>query len=242
MNIPDKIRKLVYYRMHPETAIRYFPIVKLLKKLKLDKSQILEVGSGSYGISPYLRKNITGVDMSFDEPEYHRLRRVIGSAEKLPFKNNQFAVVILSDVLEHLPQKIREKSLLEAIRVARRVVIVSGPFGEEAFNQDKILAEYSLKKTGQMHPYFKDHLELGIPEVSNVKKWVEKSKKVQEVKIIGSYFNLGLRKQLMKLFISKRKLIFYFYLKGLMPLVPLLRYFNNKPCYRTLMLINLKIR
>src|SRR3989344_8357082 len=113
MNIPDRIRRLVYYRQHPETAIRYYPIVELLKKLKLDKSQILEVGSGSYGISPYLRKNITGVDMSFDEPEYPKLKQVIGSADMLPFKNNQFAVVILSDVLEHLPKKIREQSLME---------------------------------------------------------------------------------------------------------------------------------
>lgn len=234
------IRKLIFYRQHPETAIRYYPIVKLLKKIKLDKSQILEVGSGSYGISPYLKRNITGVDMSFDEPEYPRLKQVIGSADNLPFKNNQFSVVILSDVLEHLPKNIREKSLNEAIRVARKVVFVSGPFGEKAFEQDKQLAEISQRTLGYIHPFFKDHLEYGLPEIGEIENWSKKIKKVKNIKIVGEFFNLGLRKKLMRLFITQNKLIFYFYLKGLMPAVFLLRKFNKKPCYRTLIMIEVK--
>lgn len=238
-NMLNRIKKLIYYRMHPEAAIRYYPIVKLLKKLKLQNSQILEVGSGSYGITPYLKKNITGVDMSFDEPEYQRLKQVIGSAEKLPFKNNQFAVVILSDVLEHLPKTIRDHSLKEAIRVARKAVIVSGPFGEKAAKQDQELADYSLKKTGQMHDFFKDHLEYGLPEVKDVQK-LSKLGKVKKVKIIGEYFNLGVRKMLMHVYITNNKLIYYFYLKGLMPFIPLLRTLNIKPCYRTVILLEVK--
>lgn len=54
--------------MHPEAALRYLPIVDLLKKERLENSKILEIGSGSYGITPYLKKEVVGIDMSFDEP------------------------------------------------------------------------------------------------------------------------------------------------------------------------------
>src|SRR5258708_1426676 len=114
MNIKNRLeilKKLFFYRQHPEAALRYIPIVKLLKKEKLDQARILEVGSGSYGITPYLKRKITGVDTSFDEPQYHLLRQVHGSAEKLPFKAKKFEVVILSDVLEHLPAKIRPAAI-----------------------------------------------------------------------------------------------------------------------------------
>lgn len=229
------LKKLIFFRQHPEAAIRYYPIVKLLKKLKLTNSQILEVGSGSYGIAPYLKKNITGVDVDFSEHSYPRLKQVIGSATNLPFKNNQFAVVLLSDVLEHLPKKLREKAINEAIRVARKAVIISGPFGKESELQDKELAEYSVKKLGYMHQFFKDHLEYGLPEVENVKKIILKNKKVKSVGVSEEYFNLAVRRQLMKSFMSKTKIGYYFYLKGLMPLVPILRMLNKKPGYRKIL-------
>src|SRR5438552_1695219 len=118
------IRKIVFYRQHPEAALRYIPIVKLLKKEKLQDCKILEVGSGSYGIAPYLKRRIIGVDTNFSEPQYPLLKQVLGSAIKLPFKAKKFEVVILSDVLEHLPQKIRSQAITEAIRVSSKLVLI----------------------------------------------------------------------------------------------------------------------
>lgn len=238
--IPNWFKKLVFYRQHPETAVRYAPIIKLLREKNWSDLKILEVGSGSYGITPYLKKPITGVDTEFPEPEYPLLRQVKGSATKLPFKEDEFDIVIFSDVLEHIPVEFREKSIKESIRVAKIAVVISGPFGKKSADQDKTLAEYSVKQTGKMHQFFKEHLELGLPEVEEVILMANKNSKVRSVKIVGEYFSLVVRSLLMKIFITNNRLIYYFYLKGLMVFVPLLKLMNNKPCYRTVIAIELK--
>lgn len=240
MNILDRLKRLFYYRQHPEAALRYLPIVSLLERHNWQKEKILEVGSGSYGIAPYLKKRITGVDTSFGEPEFRFLKQVYGSADKLPFKSKKFDVVILSDVLEHLPKKIRKKSILEAVRVAKKAVIISGPFGIKAAKQDKELADYSLNKIGKMHPFFIDHLENGLPEVSDIYAVLSPNKRVLGIELVGRYFNLKVRRWLMTFFITNNKLVYYFYLKGLMPLVPFLRFLNMEPTYRKLLLARLK--
>lgn len=240
MSIKSWILTKIYYRKHPEAALRYLPIIDLLKKSKLLNSSILEIGSGSYGITPYLKREIVGVDTSFSEPEYPLLKQVKGSAIKLPFEDSKFEVVVLSDVLEHLPVNIRKKCLDESIRVAKKLVIVSGPFGKEAAAQDKKLADYSVKKIGSMHHFFADHLKYGLPEVSEIEGYIAGSDKVKNFKIVSEYLNLQVREWLMKFFITKERLGYYFYLKGLMPIVPILTRLNSKPCYRTLISISLK--
>lgn len=230
--ITNFIRKYLYYRQHPDTALRYIPIVRLLKKRGWDNDKILEIGSGSYGIAPYLKKNVIGLDTDFSEPKHELLKQVQGVGEKIPFSSNSFDISILSDVLEHVSQNNRATVIQEAIRVSKKAVIISGPFGNEAFNQDKELAKKSN------HHFFKEHLELGLPD----KKLVENisNKKISEILLIGGYLNLKIRKIIMLLFVSKHKAIYYLYLKGLMPLVPILSKLNKKPTYRYLYLIELK--
>jgi ubiquinone/menaquinone biosynthesis C-methylase UbiE len=240
MNIIDNFKKIFFYRQHPETALRYLPIVKMIKEKKWEKQKILEIGSGSYGIAPYLKEEIVGVDTDFSEPEYPLLKQVKTSGKKLPFKDSSFDLVILSDVLEHIPKSVRRQVLEEAVRVGKKAVFISGPFGEDSSKQDKKLANYSLKRTGGMHPYFKEHLELGLPEVEDIFKYLEANSKVKEIKIMGDYLNLSIREWMMKLFISNSKLSYYFYLKGLMFFIPILIKINNKPCYRTLLFVELK--
>lgn len=238
MSILNNFKRLFFYRQHPETALRYLPIVDLIKKNHWENLKILEVGSGSYGIAPYFKKQIVGLDTTFSEPKYDLLKQVKASGDKIPFKDNQFDLVILSDVLEHIPQERRTKTINESIRVASKAVIISGPFGKQAAAQDKKLAEYSLKKLGNMHPYFKDHLEYGLPEVEDLISL--KNKKIKEIKKIGEFLNLKVREGIMKIFITTNPLQYYFYLKGLMCLVPIFRRFNRKPCYRTLIIFKLQ--
>lgn len=239
MNVKFFLTRLFFYRQHPDAALRYLPIVDLLKNEKLDDSKILEVGSGSYGIAPYLKRKIVGVDLNFEEPEFPLLEQVRASATKLPFPDKNFDTVILSDVLEHLPKNKRKLALKEAVRVAKKTLIISGPFGKQSLLQDQKLAKYSKKTISKIHPYFKDHLENGLPEVADIRNYLRDQDQVKVITVIGRYLNLRVREWLMKFFITNNKFIFYFYLKGLMFLVPLLQLFNNKPCYRTLIYVKI---
>lgn len=240
MSIVNSVKKIIFYRMHPDTALRYTPIVNYLKQKKLIKSSILEIGSGSYGITPYLKLPIDGVDVMFDEGKFDLLHQIEGSALDLPFLDSQYDVVILSDVLEHIPKKYREKSLKESIRVAKKVVLISGPFGQLALAQDKKLADYSVKTLGNMHKFFAEHIKNGLPTIDDIDKYVGNNPKVEKTKVVGHFLNLRARELLMKIFITDSKLQYYFYLKGMMLLVPLFLHFNKSPCYRTFLEIIIK--
>jgi len=240
MNIIDKSKQLVYFKQHPEAALRYYPIVKLIHKKRLANSKILEIGSGSIGIAPYLKKKVTGVDLDFSEGNHSLLKQVKGSALKLPFPKKHFDLAILSDVLEHISPKDRAKAIDEAIRVSKKGVIISGPFGEEAFKQDQKLANYSKQKLGDTHHFFEEHLKYGLPDIDQITKLANQNKRVHSVERIGNFLNLKTREWLMKRFLAKSKIGYYFYLKGLMPTVSLLKHFNKAPTYRKVIYLNVK--
>ncbi|MCL4367163.1 methyltransferase domain-containing protein [Patescibacteria group bacterium] len=232
MNIKESIKKHFFYRQHPDAALRYWPIVQLIKKEHLQNTAILEIGSGSLGIAPYLKNLVTGVDVQFEESQFPLLRQVKASALNLPFTSSQFDVVILSDVLEHLPKAQRGRAIKEAVRVCSQMLIVSGPFGKEALRQDRELSVISLKRLGKQHHYFAEHLGRGLPELKDIRKIIVKDKKVKSVTVKGPYFNLTARKQIMNLYLSRIKLFYYLYLKGVMFIVPVLRLLNSPPGYR----------
>src|SRR3989304_1300846 len=77
-----------YFRQHPEAALRYLPVVSAIKKGNLVNSKILEVGSGSLGITPYLKREIDAVDIDFSGPRTNLLNEIKGQADDLPFRKN----------------------------------------------------------------------------------------------------------------------------------------------------------
>jgi len=97
------------------------------------KDRILEVGGGRSGMAAmlYPGADITNLDL---DPQYaaHQpagggTHFVCGDARSLPFPDEQFAVVTLFDVLEHIVE--HEQAASEALRVTRPggVVLVSTP-------------------------------------------------------------------------------------------------------------------
>src|SRR3990167_7728703 len=240
MNLPAEkhIRKFFdkfYWRQHPEAALRYYPVVKAIKKLSLEDSKILEVGPGSLGIIPYLKREIDGVDIDFSGPKTKLLNKIKGKASNLPFLKNAYDVAISVDVLEHLRKEERQDAIYEILRVSQHLVVIVVPVGKLSQGQDKKLDEYFLKKFGRRNQYLEEHISNGLPKTEEVLVFIDKSlRKLNKKAKVESYPNLNLlvREILMKTWISENKFFYYFYLKGFLLLLPILKLANFGNCYR----------
>ena len=224
------LKILPLYRWHPEVAIRYLPIVDEIKKM--DSVTILEVGSGGLGIAPYLNREVTGIDSDFSGPTHPLLKRIKGTGEKLPFADKSFGVVISVDILEHVPQKNREKVITEMIRVAQKEVIIATPCGNDSEKQDRVLSEIYKRKFGEDYQFLKEQLEYGLPDAKEVLSILKKltGNKI-EINVVGNE-NLQVRKFLMTGWMTKNILADIFYRKLLLAFIPIFQLVNSGPFYR----------
>lgn len=137
---------------------------------------LLEVGSGSRGIAPYLaeRWQLTACDVSFSDygapivAPPGRARRVEASVLQMPFADDSFDVVVALDLLEHLAADDRPRALAELRRVAGRRLIVGCPTGAEALRSDERLGAF-YDRIGRPRPAWLDeHLRNGFPETTSL--------------------------------------------------------------------------
>lgn len=231
-----------YYRWHPAIALRYLPIVREINNSKVQKT-VLEVGSGGLGIAPYLRREITGVDIDFQPPYHPYLNRIKADASKLPFSADSFDVVISSDMLEHLNKKDRENAISEMIRVAKDKVIIGVPCGSEAYKQDQYLDSlYQALKNKRYH-FLEEQITLGLPDKKEISDTIFKSAKLHnksiKLKIKGNE-NLGLRQYLMKGWMNSNIIANLFYRKLMLLFLPLMKNMNQEPVYRQIFFIDIK--
>lgn len=229
-------------RWHPEVALRYLPIVESIKKLGLKDPQILEVGSGPLGIAPYLGRPITGLDTDFTGPEYPLLKKIVGSAQNLPFSSRSFDVVLLIDVLEHIPPDLRPKTLSEALRCARKAVFLAFPEGSLALEQDRRLASSvpqkvlrESEKTSRKIEFFKEHLVHALPRTEEVVEIIRTCAKAQGKKVeikLERNENLTLREFLMRGWLTENLVIDIIFRKLFLLLIPIFQRLNRGPTYR----------
>ncbi len=214
-------------------ALRYIPIVDDLKRVQKSDQTILEVGSEITGITPYLKRKVTGVDINFDyskKNEYLTPIKIKGV--ELPFKDSSFDYVLSVDMLEHVPPKLREKAISEMVRVAKKKLYLTFPCGEQSSKVDLELREYYKKIHGQDYPYLKEHTELGLPDLEMVKKLLQPYGKLT----INGNTNIGLWKTLLSWGLSEDRLKASFYRRALL-LLPILKHFNFGTTYRQLFIL-----
>src|SRR5262249_5165794 len=127
-------------------AVRFFPIVRTLRSLLSREDTLLEVGSGASGIGEYWKSPFVGCDIEFAARPVKNMLAVRCEGQSLPFRDRSFDALVLSDVLEHVPPSARALVVSEAVRVARKIVIIGFPCGSAAFEFDcRLLAEYRTR-------------------------------------------------------------------------------------------------
>jgi hypothetical protein len=145
--------------------VRYAPVLSTLRR---ERGTLLEVGSGQDGISAYLKRPTIGLEIRFPGPPGPHLLPVRGTATDLPFADRSVDVVLIMDTLEHIPASLRARCLAEAMRVARRRILVGGPMGERARRADETLAR-SYERRAQPKPeWLEEHLIEKAPDVGDV--------------------------------------------------------------------------
>jgi SAM-dependent methyltransferase len=241
-NLMRKISSFWFFdRWHPEVALRYLPIVDEIRRYK--KCTVLDVGSAGLGIAPYLKREVQGLDVDFKPPYCNLLKRKIGSILLIPYNNNSFDFVICVDMLEHISPDKRRKAISELIRVAKYKIAIAVPCGGKAQKQDEWLDLIYEQKYGEMYHFLNEQIEYGLPLKKDIIEIVQtESKKLHKRVQLHSFGNENLRVHefLMKGWMTKNLILNIFYRKILLLFIPILRLFNQEPCYRQIFIISLQ--
>lgn len=146
-------------------AARYYPIVRILKAHGLfENGSVLEIGSGPIGLGRFRKVPFVGCDVSFPSEPVWPMTPMIASAAQLPLKDNEFDVVLASDVLEHIPPDLRKSVIGEALRVARKLVIFGFPSGEQAWESDRALLDTYIQADLTPPDWLVEHMDAKFPE------------------------------------------------------------------------------
>lgn len=166
-------------------------------------SKILDIGCGDGEYTSLFCKNnnkVVGIDVrNYVNPVFKKFEFIQANAEKLPFSDNSFNLVISFDVIEHI--KDDEKAIKEIYRVLKP----GGRIFLETPNKER-LSYYLLKLIGKKRKY---PLKLGDKCVHlreyTKKELVLKFKMFKDLKITP--FWIGLRGSLELGFLKPPKLL-----------------------------------
>jgi ubiquinone/menaquinone biosynthesis C-methylase UbiE len=156
-----------------DTALRYERVISLFKDIYRPDLAILEIGSGSAGVTEFLHHKVTGVDAAFERTANRQselLTRVQGSAMALPLPDASFDVVLSLEMLEHISADDRPRCLSEMFRVLRPGgrCIIAFPADQSGERLDLRLNEAFRDVYGFDHPWVIEHIECGLPRTREV--------------------------------------------------------------------------
>lgn len=117
-------------------------IKKYLKKqIPKNAMSILDQGCGTGEYSMLFNSRYTGLDNNEKDIEYARKRYkgnfIIGTATKMPFKNESFNVIFAVGLHHHLSDGLAKKAILESLRVCQqsgKVIIVDAMLPKSPLN------------------------------------------------------------------------------------------------------------
>jgi len=156
---------------------RYFTVAKIVTGLtSLDSTlKVLEVGANAHcGLQEFLpNADITFTDID-EQPVAEHVNFIQADATNLPFKDDEFDFVISTDVLEHVPAKLRKKFINECYRVAKVAFILACPIDNGETPQAESIANKSFKRLhGVDYIWLREHQLEGLPTIESIDEMVE---------------------------------------------------------------------
>lgn len=176
----------LFHSAQAEFKIRYVPVIRELRRRGDCYATILEVGSGTMGLSRYTTKPITGVDLATTGPRLPNMTLLQADATALPFADKSFDLVVSMDMLEHMPAEARPKAIAQLLRVAGKKIFLAFPSGAAARKAEagvygKFQARIAswkgtpeaLKVYRTRYWYLEEHAHFGLPERPEVEACLE---------------------------------------------------------------------
>ena len=152
---------------------RYELVRALLESVRApgETFQVLDVGGRTALLREFLpmdRVELVDVDPS----EVDGL--VLGSGAQLPFQSDSVDVVAAFDTLEHVPPALRDAFVAECARVARRYVILAGPYDSPRVAEaEEILLAFLRDRLDWTHRYLEEHRINGLPDAGATRAVLE---------------------------------------------------------------------
>lgn len=108
------------------TDVRIKQTEKFFRKYLNKNVRALDIGSGNGYFSQHLAKEYGCKMYCSDIIDYmeNDLPFYLIKNDKIPFKKNTFDIAIMNGVLQHMPYKTQAVMIKEALRVARKLLIV----------------------------------------------------------------------------------------------------------------------
>lgn len=149
---------------------RYRLIARVAERLRCggERLRVLDVGGRTGALARFLpRDELVVVDVERGPSR----ALVLGSGDALPLRSASFDLVVSADTLEHVPGARRDAFVREACRVARRWVVLAGPYQDARVDEaEELLAGFVAEKLHMTHRYLAEHRALGLPDRARVER------------------------------------------------------------------------
>lgn len=138
-----------------------------------DVRTVLDAGCGDGRVSMALsdQYRVVGIDVSYSALSREaRRRRVAGVLTQLPFRDRAFDLVLISEVIEHIPAHALPQVLGELRRVSRQYVLVTVPY-RETLEDGFVRCEcgFVFHKWGHLQSYDEARLVSLYPDMAAVR-------------------------------------------------------------------------
>lgn len=152
---------------------RYELVHALLESVRQpgETFHVLDVGGRTALLREFLGKDRVDL-VDIDPSGVSEL--VLGSGARLPFRDNSVDVVAAFDTLEHVPPELRKAFVAECGRVARRYVMLAGPYDSPRVAEaEEILLDFLKTRLDWEHRYLAEHRENGLPDAAATTRGLE---------------------------------------------------------------------
>jgi len=149
---------------------RYRLVADILEELRPqgERLVLLDVGGRTALLRLFLPADeVHLVDVEASEAQ----GLVLGDGSCLPYLTDSVDAVVAFDTLEHVPPSQRAALIKECRRVARRWVVLAGPYDTEGVAlAEEHLTAFLREKMGTEHRYLAEHASNGLPNLAETEE------------------------------------------------------------------------